>query len=128
MKLKVYNEQNSHGKSVSPATIRIHSKGVCSFNATAVRELNLKTNDRVSLLQDEESPANWYICKSEDGFNLRNAGTNKTALLFNNYLFTKNLYKSCNLGGLSYGFMLSVTPEKVDGMKLYAIITASATK
>lgn len=126
MKLKVFNEKNSHRKGVQPANLRIHKKGTCTLNVTAVRKLGLKAGDRISIVQDEDSPVDWYLLKNDEGFALRPAGTNIKALMFNNYLFAHELFRSCSLSGKSYGFRLAVVPEKKEGLELYSILTASA--
>ena len=126
MKLKKFNTTNASGRTISTdPRIRINTKGIFSLNDYAARELGLSAGDRISLVQDEDSKADWFIVKDPAGFPLSQV-KDSHSLSIQNAFTSRLLLSSCNLTESSYSFRVGVIPIEAAEEKLYAIITNSA--
>ncbi len=79
MKLKIYNTENSKGTNTGKPTVRINKKsGLFSLSKAASELIGIVAGDKIVFVQDEDSPADWFIQKTTDasGFSLRQKGTN----------------------------------------------------
>lgn len=127
MRLKKFNTTNAAGRSISTEPrIRINSKGIFTLNDYAVQRMDLKEGDRISLVQDEDSKADWFIAKDPAGFPLSKVKESRS-LSIQNAFTARLILSSCELTGSSYSFRMGVIPIEAAEEKLYAIITNSAT-
>lgn len=128
MKFKVYNALNSKAAKQGSAYIRFHGKtGTCTISKEAAERLALKAANQVIVVQDEASPRDWYMAKTEeDGFVLRTM-KDSGALAFNCTKIAQDVISSCkheevsircNVGGV----------QTIDGVEYLPIITAAAKK
>jgi hypothetical protein len=94
MNLTVFNNetapQGSFGRRAAVPAITIHAKGLIKLNYPAAQLIGVSEGDRVSIAQDEENPADWYITKDANGYELR-LGTDKKSYLFNNSRLTRTI-------------------------------------
>lgn len=125
MRLKVYNEANSKSVTIGKRTIRFNRKaGLISLSKAATETIGLKGGDKVVIINDEERPNDWYICKTDDenGFAVR-AKAETGSADFNCTSVVKRVFETMDIHDMAVGYVVAPEPEKVDGMELYAIIT-----
>lgn len=81
MKLKKFDSTTANGHSNKPS-IFFSKAGTIALNKEFSSKIGLEVNDKVSIVQDEENPDDWYLLiDDENGFPLRE---NKDRLIFNN--------------------------------------------
>jgi hypothetical protein len=122
MKLKVFNAANSKSFVQGKSLLRINKRGgLLTFSGAATTVMGVKHGDKIVVVQDEESPENFYVHKtaSPDGFVLRGKLGSKNGVAFNcsklaNMLAPKHL-------GISYPIGAAV---EIDGMTYHLIVTA----
>jgi hypothetical protein len=125
MKLKKYDASVQSTRTGEPR-ISFDDKGVIRINKTAVQAIGLKAGDKVSFLQDEENPTDWYLSKDKDGFPTRDVN-DSGGLVINSSKTRNDFYASLFEANEEEGrrsFPLAIEPEKNNGMLLYAILTA----
>lgn len=93
MKLKTFNEETlpkMHGgaKSTTPR-VSFNKTGTIGFNGPAMELMELAPGDKISIAQDEEDTANWYLFKDSKGFALRGKGDDGKGLTFNHTTLVK---------------------------------------
>ncbi len=127
MKLKSFNAENSASLRTGSATVNInHGSGVLTLSRVAVLELGLKAGDSIELHQDESSPKDWYISKSENGFTLREKAKEANGMLmFNNTTVAREILSSLNIDG-NASMLIATEATSLDGVELFAILTKSA--
>lgn len=127
MKLKEFNAENTitvrGGGNKIPA-IGINLKtGLFAINKTACELLELKANDQVIILQDEEDKANWYLEKVKTkGFILRTKEGVTTGVLFNNTTMARAIAESIDFKGKSGKAMIAGKATTLDKRKLWGLI------
>lgn len=133
MKLIKFDATNSKTHKSGEAIIRFNMAGGISLTKTATEELGLKAGQKVSVVQDEEKPEDWYlVINDEDGFELRE-NTTGTGVAFNNAYIVHTLKNFLDIEAniSSYCFKIATKPsESTDEMigkkmKIYAILTAT---
>jgi len=128
MKLKEFNVSNSrYFANKKDPRVRFNKKaGLISFSIAAIKLLDLKKEDRVIILQDEENPEDWYINKtqSKSRFALR-FQDNKKGVFFNCALITRRILDSLGFEGKSCSMPISKKPIDNNGEKYYLIITSN---
>lgn len=89
MKLVEYKKQN---RSIfGTPGIRVTKSGTMVFNQAVVECMGLKVGDKIAFAQDQESPSDFYMRKTEgDGAKLRE---NKKTLFCNMAAFAKNFLR-----------------------------------
>lgn len=126
MKLKVFNQTNSKHSVTGRPTLRIHKRGgLLTFSKAAAELMDVKSGDKIVIVQDEESPENFYVHKTSnpDGFTLRGKqGSNK--------IMTDGVSFNCSklaqmiapkFIGVSFPVGSGI---KFDGMTYHLIVTA----
>jgi hypothetical protein len=128
MNLNTYNSDNLQQTSSGRSTIRFSRRGIISFSAKACEELSLKKGDKISVHQDEDNPADWYISiNSENGWPLRENRKGSSGLKFNSAVMSATILDAFeDLTERGYTMRLSSEPIEIDGQVLYPIITSSA--
>lgn len=125
MKLKQFNTTNSTLIRDSSPRIHLGKNGAITISVGLCRLMDLKNGSRIELLQNTESPKDWYIAKSEDGFVLR--AQDSGMLIFNCAAAVKSLIKSLNfntppLSGVT--FQVSSAFVEEGKTMMYLIITS----
>ncbi len=127
MKIKRFSRENTGQHHIGKPTVHISKTGLISFSRNSVESLNLKQNDRVELIQDEDNPQDWYVVtvENEGGFILRKGTYGQ--LLFNSSMVVDLIQKSLplELRKDSLTFLIASQPEEIEGEKIYAILTSS---
>jgi hypothetical protein len=126
MKLKVYNSENSHHFVMGKPTIRIARKaGLISFSKGAIELLKLTDTDRLVVCNDEDSPRDWFLHKTDEpsAFAIRIKGK-ATVFQFNSAILVQNILDSLKIE-LGASFKLAKTPVQMDGKEYWPIITAN---
>lgn len=91
--------------------------GVITFNAAAAETMELKPEDKISLMQDEDHPENWYFFKDPKGFAMRTA-YDKKGLLFNHSALRKTFIEALEFDmEKSHNFIIAGEPTIVKGDK-----------
>lgn len=130
MKLKRFNPGNTRTIRKGRPIIRFAKKGQISLSATLVHKIGLSEKDSIEFIQDEERPKDWYLikAKSGNGFSLRKYKSTFDSLLTNSSGMVDKFLESIDKKGVaSVGCLVSTKPTEVEGLKLYAIITSSAS-
>jgi hypothetical protein len=106
-------------------TLSVSRNGLWRLNTIAVRDTGYVAGDRVALAQDENSPADWYLFKSPNGFPLR---AYNGCLEFRSKALQKHLLASIEYK-LPAGVMMLGKPITRDGgtVVLWPLITKSIT-
>lgn len=127
MKLLKFNTTNVRQVQKGTSTLRIVRTGQNSISAFAANKIGFMPGDRIAMVQDEEEPADWYLMRDPEGFELRQPNGAKS-LHFSNAAMSNSFLDALRIDGESVSFKL-VTEKQVKGKEkyeLYPIITASA--
>ena len=127
MNLLIYDSRNVHGKvnCGKDPIISIYPKyGFIKINSRACELMVLKAGQRVILVQDEDSPEDWYIAKTEQisGFTVHQHKDQ------NNLIMTSK--KMCHLILSSLGilesrpthFLMAESPTITKDYQLFALL------
>ena len=131
--MKLIKFDASTTKFVRPglARIRFERKGITILNKPFMEAARLEKGDKVSIVQDAETPEDWYVIKDEKGFTLRVYPSND-CLCFNSAYIARSFMSFLSVEACSVSCMLSTEAvesedEDMQGFELYPIITKSAT-
>jgi hypothetical protein len=111
--------------------ITVSPSGRISLGPKLKELLELEVGKRVELLQDEDSPADWFLMASEskEGFELKN-DPKSNRLTFQNTPLVKTILASAKLPALAAGakqkavrFRVAAEPQEIDGEQVHLIIT-----
>ena len=129
MKLKRFNPGNTRTIRVGKPTIRFAKQGQISLWPNLVQKIGLTEKDHIELIQDEDSPKDWYLVKANTGSGFPLRGYKEANGLLTNSAGMANKFIELigKKGASSVGCLVSVEPSIYEGMKLYAIITSSAS-
>jgi len=130
MKLKRFNPGNTRTIRIGKPTIRFAKQGTITLASTLTKKIGLKENDSIEFIQDEENPRDWYLKKAykEKGFSLRTYNKSTGALITNSIVMVNKFLESIDKkNAKSVGCLVATEPTEVEGLKLYAIITSSAS-
>ncbi|MBN1187015.1 MAG: hypothetical protein JXB49_32355 [Bacteroidales bacterium] len=124
MKLKKYNANNSLLIRDASPRIRFSNTGAITISVGLTRLMGLKNGSRIELLQNPDSPKDWYIAESADGFILRLQDSG--ALICNCAAAARSVIKSLNLTsppihGVTFPVSSALIEE--EGTKMHPIIT-----
>lgn len=129
MKLKVFNTTNVKvlNKKEPVPFLQVNNKvGLFNLNKTLSELLELKHNDQVQFMQDEEEPERWFIEKVKaDGFVVREKENMGKGVLFNSMGLARLIFQSVKCEYKSGRILLG---EKVTSLKnrtVYELVTAS---
>lgn len=123
MKLKYFSEQTfpkmGGGTRSTTPKVNFSKAGVIEFNKPAVELLELKPGDKVTIAQDEEDAANWYVFKDKNGFEIRSKEFEKHGkLAFNHRALTIEISKACDVNpDESQNFLVAGKPTTINGDK-----------
>ncbi|OSZ79302.1 hypothetical protein CAP35_13900 [Chitinophagaceae bacterium IBVUCB1] len=126
MKLNKFSAANMSHIRQKASTIRLQRKGANIISDLAVESIGLKAGDKVSLVQDEDNPSDWYLMIDEqEGFTLR-ADKDSKHLSFNCAALSNTVLDACFDNVFSATFKLITEPNKSGGVNYYPIILAGA--
>ena len=131
MKLQKFDASNSKSVRTGEPTINFNMAGGICFSKTFCQKIGLKKGDKVSIVQDEDQPEDWYIIIGDkDGFPIReNTGE---GCAFNNAFICKNFIEHLQINAKSVNCKLATEPADIPkdqlpkGAKAYALLTATA--
>lgn len=128
MKLKTFDRSNSYGARSSEPTISLMKNGAISFSRGATKMIGLEVAGKVQFHQDEESPSDWYISKSDDvdGFDIRGKSENKNPYFMIASSFIVNKIKAqIGLDSVDTPIKMKILrkPTEVDGVVYWCIVT-----
>lgn len=126
MKLKSYNQKNASKLRVGRLSVRFTKKGAILFSAKATKLICIDKDSYIEFLQDEDSPQDWYIKKSNEEIGLRCRHAANSSIMVNSAIVSNKILESINNINESVGFLISKKPIKVDDEELWLIITSSA--
>lgn len=121
MKLKIYNQQNSKISLPSKPTVRVHCpSGIISLSKAACHLIGLRNGDKLIIVQDEDSPEDFFIHKTThpEGFTVRSK-TGEAGATFNSSKIAKMLAPGYN----AVSFPVSAA-QVIDGMSYHLIVTS----
>ncbi|MEL7600607.1 MAG: hypothetical protein AAGU18_10995 [Proteiniphilum sp.] len=129
MKLKTFNRTTFKSLSTGRATIRFTRQGTISISGKAAEKMNLAEGDKIEFCQSMEDYRDWYIHKTqrEDGFILRKF-KDGLGLMFSSSKLSSMVLDSVDATDKSVAFVVSGTPEVIDGENYYFIITRTQIK
>lgn len=122
MRLKIYDKTNSSVSDRRKATIRIQkAAGILTLSKAACASIGIASGDKVVIVQDEDSPKDFYIHKTShpDGFTIRSKSNNVGAN-FNSAVISNKL--SPDYKRVSYPVGAA---QMINGMSYHLIITAN---
>lgn len=129
MKLTKFNAANmpkTRGVSSILPRITFAKNGVISVNKFAAELLDLKGTDKLSIAQDEEESANWYIYKDKDGFPLKLKDKTGT-LAFNHKALATTFKESFGIPvDQTQSYLLAGQPETFEKTKYWGILVANS--
>jgi hypothetical protein len=126
MKLIEFNSENSTNKVIKFPAVRItHSAGTFCFNKEAVELMELAHDSSVVICQDEDSPRDFYVRKSENpaAFKLRQK-INTYHMLFSCGKVARQILATAKMDK-SASFRISKEKIEMGGGTYFLIITAA---
>jgi hypothetical protein len=124
MKLKTFNRKDCNmGANEKRPLIGFEKTGIIRLNRKLCEALNIEIGDKINILQDQESPRDWYIelTKAEHGLVMRKHNTG--ALCCNAKAIVAEIQRSLGVViNKSMNYRVSTQPA-VDETNIYAIIT-----
>lgn len=129
MKLKTFNLTTLNALSTGRSKIRFTRQGTVTISGKAAEIMHLAEGDKIEFCQSMEDHRDWYIHKTlrEDGFILRKF-KDGLGLLFRSSKLSAMVLDSVDATDKSVGFVVSGTPEVLDGENYYFIITRNQIK
>jgi bifunctional DNA-binding transcriptional regulator/antitoxin component of YhaV-PrlF toxin-antitoxin module len=123
MKLKTFNTLMS-ARNLRTAKVTVSKTGLISLNAAAAETVGLKPGDKLEIVQDEDSPKDWYIKakSSEDGFEVRDYKNG--AVAFNSVPLTQTIRQSLAKEG-SLFIPVALEPVDLEGDKYFSLLTSA---
>lgn len=124
MKLIEYNALNSMAVRKGKPTVGINrSSGVIRLSGAAANAIGLKAGDYIKILQDEENPNDFFICKTtaEVGFKLR-SNSSSTGLMTNCVTVCVKMLESAKTDDKAL-FNLIPEPQKINKENMFLVIT-----
>lgn len=129
MQLKKYDALNTVSSRKGNPTISFNRGGAIGISGEACKAIGLSEGDKVSLVEDEENPGDWYITKDKDGFPLRKSNAEAKGTVFNCAAISSKVLDFLNWQEKKAAICrIALTPVTQEKMKLYPILTASAKK
>ncbi len=128
MKLKRFNAETcpqlvgAKGK----RSLSINHKGHVLINGLAVTTMGLKPGDKISIVQDQDHPEDWYITKDPNGFELRHKSGN-TLMTQSTAMCIQVLNCMEFTGKHNYHFPIAGTATIFEKHKYWGILTNAAT-
>lgn len=127
MKLKEFNPENSGivRAGLSPR-IRVNKKsGLFGINASGCSLMELGNEDFIVIVQDEESPTDWYLEKvKKHGFSVRaKSPETNNGLWFNSCGIAKLIFLSVGFEDNSGTVLIGGTPTKIGDRVLWGLLT-----
>ena len=101
--------------------------GLISINKTLVEAMGLTAESKVSLVQDEEKPIDWYLMKDPNGFHIRKSKSS-ASMSFNCCSLATSVFKSLNLLDNSISIVVDEKPVMQEACKLYPLATKLVMK
>lgn len=119
MKLKAFVNTRTRP---SECTMRMSLKtGLFTFTKSAKEKIGIDAEkDKIMFFQDEESPKDWFVCKSKEGFTVR-TGSDDTTLHFNASTLKEQLRKTHQSVGTSVLFHIG-GETVIDGVNYYPLL------
>ena len=132
MKLREFNMDNAKEVVPTDACLRVsRSAGLITFNRTAAEMLGLHEGGKIVFFQDENSPFDWFIKKSDsrNAFAMR-FGKSKTSMDLNASRIAMRIIDSVQGRNQwkAVSFLIKTKPVEMDGENYYLIITAKPIK
>lgn len=131
MKLIEFNPEtlpsNGSGQSQLPRLSVSFKNGVFSINGPACDLIKVKAGDQVQLLQDEETPENWYIEKVKTGgYTLREKEGTTSPRFFNSTQLAHCIKEFLETNGKSCRVPIAGEVTEFDKRKLYGLLISGA--
>lgn len=120
MRLKEFNPVVLQEYQITMPKIRFSGNNNIYISAAACDLLNLVKGNSILFYQDQDNTSQWYICKDEKGFIVKNYNGNKT-LYFISKKLRINVSESINNKEKSFAFR--IMPKQVlDGRTMCKLI------
>jgi hypothetical protein len=120
MKLKFHTPQEHVIVSPKLPVIAVNpDNGRISFSTSLVQGIGLKENDRVTFVQDEERPKDWYLVKNAEGFQLKESGQ---VLAIVNKSIAKAIMDSIGVDSTAK-IPVAIKHQDIEGHRLFAVFT-----
>lgn len=87
--------------------------------------LDLKEGDKVSLAQDEEEAANWYIYKDKDGFAVK-AKDKVGTVAFNHKALSTEFKNAFEFPDVTKAFMIAGQPTTFEKTQYWGILVTNS--
>jgi hypothetical protein len=104
MTIKQFDKQSLPERDWTPSSRRapsifINTKGTAKLSKALVEALNLDTDHTLTLVQDEDSPTDWFLrFNNPDGLDLRHSERHPEILQFNGHTtIARLMFKSLNI-------------------------------
>lgn len=124
MKLKTFDRSNSYGARSSEPTISLMKNGAISFSSGATKMIGLEVAGKVQFHQDEESPSDWYISKSDDvdAFDIRGKSEKKNPYFM---IIVNKIKSQIGLDAVDVPIRLKILrqPTEIEGISYWCIVT-----
>ena len=130
MKLKAYNKENMSGHKLDEPYISLSRQGMISISEPAVEAIGLVLGDKISLLQDEDDPVNWYLMKDPDNGFVTRVYKGSKGLCFNAAKLAKTFLDELQYENTHRAtFKIITEGQEVENFDtLYAVITTEPLK
>lgn len=113
-------DSSMQGTKPSQAAITFYPSGRIALSQKAMEETGYKIGDKISIFQDKDDPADWYIGKSETGIPLSEAKKGETIIsakaIAKAFMESVEQETCCR-------FSISLSEHKADKKPLWAIFT-----
>jgi len=122
MKLIEFDSRDIHSGSTDHPMISVgYNSGYFTLNREAVRITGVQAGAKVTIIQDEDSPKDWYLRIAYNNFGFKLRETKGGTMVFAARSVAHRLIKACFSANSTHRMMLS--PEKEGDM--WPIITKS---
>ncbi len=123
MKLRKFNRETCRIRPDGHPYFSVSKGGIIRINREGSKLLQLKSGDKINILQDEERPKDWYVEKTTDELGLIMRDTNKNSgLVCNASAIAAEMIRSLSLSLKTT--TMRIAPKPAEG-EIYAILTGS---
>jgi len=120
MNLKLHTPQDHISISPKLPVINVNPEtGRISFSVSLAKAIDLKADQKVVFIQDQDSPRDWYLAKVKDGFSIR---LNGAVLAVINKSLAREMLKSLEVEGTAK-IPVAIQHQDVNGLRLFALLT-----
>lgn len=127
MKLKKFTPSKCTGRRSTTRTVSFNKRnGYIFVNQATQKDLDIKESDKITFVQDEENPKEWFLMKSDDGFTIKRSSASGSLYTMSKEV-ANNVIRSLEILDNAVRVMISDQAIMYEGQKLYPLVTRLAS-